>query len=289
MQRKQRWLTSQTASAYGFALPGFVMFCFSILVPFFMGFNIAFTDWDGLAKTYNYVGFANFLAVFRDQRILRPFVNSLLFALLGVIFGTVFSLGAALLVNHKSGRLSTIGRTVFFIPVCFSSILTAFIWKFIYKEVFLAVFGTKSPLGSSKTVLLAIVAMGVWNTFGINMLIYLAGLKNVPQDLYEAACVDGASPWTRFTRITLPLITPSFTVCITLTLTSWLREFSTTLAATGGGPGGASRTLAIYIYENLFDYNKAGYGQAVSLLFALLCILLGTGVSSFFRKREIES
>lgn len=281
-------IDSRIVAGFMFAVPGFAMFCFAILIPFFMGVKIAFTDWNGISKTYKYVGFANFISIFKDQRIILPFTNSLIFALFGVIGGTILSLGTAMLVNYQSGKMSKIGRTIFFIPVCFSEILTAFIWKFIYKDVFFALFGTESPLSNSSTVVLAITVMGIWNTFGINMLIYLAGLKNVPQVLYEAAKVDGASNWTQFVHITLPLITPSFTVCITLTLTSWLRQFSTTLAATGGGPGGSSNTLAIYIYENLFSYNKAGYGQAVSLLFALFCILLGIGVSTFFRKREIE-
>ena len=276
------------ASDYLFALPGFCMFSFSILIPFLMGINIAFTDWNGITKDYNYVGLDNFAAVFSDQRIVLPIRNSLLFALLGVVLGTVFSLGMALIVNSKSGRFSSFARTVFFIPVCFSSILTAFIWKFIYKEVLSSVFGIKSLLGNAKMVIPAIVIMGIWNTCGINMLIYLSGLKNIPTDYYEAAVMDGATRWDKFYHITLPMLTPSFTVCVTLTLTSWLREFATTLSATGGGPGGASRTVAIYIYENLYEYNKAGYGQAVSLLFALFCILVGSSVSRFFRKREIE-
>lgn len=275
-------------AAYIFAIPGFAMFCFSILIPFVTGFNIAFTDWNGISKTYQYVGIDNFITIFEDKGILLPFANSLLFAILGVIGGTIFSLGTAMLINYQTGKMSKIGRTIFFIPVCFSEILTAYIWKFIYKDVFFAIFGVSSPLSNPSTVILAITVMGVWNTFGINMLIYLAGLKNVPQALYEAARVDGASKWMQFIHITIPLITPSFTVCITLTLTSWLRQFSTTLAATGGGPGGASRTIAIYIYDNLFTYNKAGYGQAVSLLFAFICIVVGISVSTFFRKREIE-
>ena len=120
------------------------------------------------------------------------------------------------------------------------------------------------------------------------MLIYLSGLKNVPVDLYEAATVDGATGWQRFRKITLPMLMPSFNVCVTLTLTSWLREFGMTLSATQGGPGGASRTISIYIFENLYKFNKAGYGQAVSMLFVVFLVLIGTSVSSFFRKREVE-
>lgn len=285
---KKRTINKRTVSAYAFLLPGFAFFCFSTVIPFFNGVNIAFTDWDGIAKTYNYVGLRNFLAIFKDPRIFQPVLNSLLFAVLGVIGGTVFSLGTALLVNSVGNKLSKTARTIFFLPVCFSSILSAYIWKFIYKEVFSQVFGIKSLLGMTSTVVPAIVLIGLWNNCGINMLIYLSGLKNIPSELYESATIDGASKWSLFRHVTLPLLTPSFTVCITLTLTSWLREFATTLAATGGGPGGASRTLSIYIFNNLYQYYKAGYGEAISLLFALCLAVIGTLVSNFFRKREVE-
>ncbi len=166
--------------------------------------------------------------------------------------------------------------------------LTSFIWKFIYKEAFSALFGIKSLLGSTTWAIPAIVLMGLWNSSGINMLIYLSGLKNIPTDLYEAAIMDGASAWQKFRNITLPLLTPSFTVCVTLSLTAWFREFGMTLSATGGGPAGSTRTLSIYIFENLYSYSKAGYGQAVALVFAVFLAVIGTAVSSFFRKREVE-
>lgn len=161
-------------------------------------------------------------------------------------------------------------------------------WGFIYREVLPQLFGVKNFLGRQDLVIIAIVLMGIWNTCGINMLIYLSGLKNIPLELIEAAKIDGASTLKQFTKITVPLLTPSFTVCITLSLTSWLKEFAMTMAATGGGPAGASKTMTIYIFENLYTYNKAGYGQAVAIGFAIFLIIIGNSVSSFFRKREVE-
>ena len=285
---KKRKIDKRTVSAYVFLLPGLCMFCFSVFIPFVRGINIAFTDWNGITKDYAYVGLKNFRDIFRDQRMMQPLLNSLRFAVFGTVGINILSLGTAMLINQKTGKLSTIARITFFIPVCFSSILTAFIWGFIYKEVFSQIFGIKSLLGNTELVIVAIVIMGLWNTCGINMLIYLSGLKNIPVDLFEAARMDGANAIQKFKNITLPLLTPSFTVCITLSMTSWLKEFAMTLSATGGGPGGASKTMSIYIFENLYKYNKAGYGQAVALMFALLLIVLGNLVSTFFRKREVE-
>ncbi len=273
---------------YLFVLPGFCFFAFAMLIPFVMGINIAFTDWDGVAASYQYVGLKNFMDIFRDARIRTPFFNTLEFALIGTVVGNVVSLYLAMLINSKFEKLNHIYRTVLFIPVCFSSVLTAFLWKFLYREFISDLFGIKNLLGNPFWVIPAIVVIGVWNGAGINMLIYLSGLKNIPLELYEASKVDGANAFQQFTRVTLPLLMPAFSVCVTLTLTSWLKEFATTLSATGGGPGGASRTVSIYVYENLYKYYKAGYGQAVSFLFSLCLIVIGLCVSSFFRKREVE-
>ena len=282
-------------SAYVFLLPGLTIFSFTILLPFLMGINIAFTDWNGIARDYSYVGFANFARIFGDLRIQSSIVNSLEFCVLGTIFGNVVSLGLALVINSRvlrRGRFGTatsqMARIIFFMPVCVSAILSAFLWGYIYRDVFYKLFEINSLLGNKNTVIPAIVGIGLWNTQGINMLIYYSGLKSIPADLYEAAIVDGASVLTQFRKITVPMLMPSFTVCVTLTMTSWLREFATTLAATAGGPAGASRTISIYIYQNLFTYNRAGYGQAMAIAFTICLIALGTTVSSFFRKREVR-
>ncbi|HIS30771.1 MAG TPA: sugar ABC transporter permease [Candidatus Limivivens intestinipullorum] len=288
MRFRRKRLSSEAVSKYVFLFPGLCFFTFAIVVPFFMGINIAFTDWDGIAKDYEYVGFHNFLVAFQDKRLWVPIMNTLEFAFWGVIGNTVVSLGLALLVNARTGKLSVAARTVFYIPCCFSAILTAFLWNFLYKEIVTEIFAIKNPLGMPKWVIICIVIMQLWNTSGINMMIYLSGLKNIPSDLYEAATVDGATAFQKFGKITLPLLMPAFTVCITLALTSFMKEFALPLSSTGGGPAGASRTISIYIYENLYRYNKAGYGEAISMMFVIFLVLLSTAIQSFFRKREVE-
>lgn len=283
----KKWKINNLAK-YLFVVPALVFFTFAIVIPLCMGIHIAFTDWNGITKDYNYVGLQNFVTMFRDKRIMKPIENTLVFALLGTVTSNVASLGLALLVNQKMKKLCGIAKIIFFIPVCFSAILTAFLWGFIYRTVLPDLFGIKSLLGSKKWVIPAITVMGVWNTCGTNMLIYLAGLKSVPTDLYEACMADGANAWQRFWNITIPLLMPSFSICVTISLTSWLREFAMTLSSTGGGPAGYSRTISIYIYENLYEYNKAGYGEAISLFFVLCLVILGNLVSSFFRRREVE-
>ena len=205
-------INARTASKYLFLLPGFIMFAFAMLIPFFMGINIAFTDWNGITRDYNYVGFENFIRAFSDSRLRQPIITSFKFMVLGTTFGTIVSLGLALLVHNRlieQGRLawtSRFARTAFFAPVCVSAVLTAFLGKFVYGSVFSELFGVRSFLGMRDTVIPAIVALGIWNGSGINMLIYYSGLKSIPSDLYEAARVDGAGPVYTFFRVTLPLL-----------------------------------------------------------------------------------
>lgn len=288
MTLKGRNVRPKTTAKYLFLLPGLCFFAFAIIIPFFMGINIAFTDWNGITKDYNYVGFHNFKVALGDRQLWEPVVNTLEFTFYGVIGNTVVSLGLALLVNHRLGKLTTFARTIFYIPCCLSAVLTAFLWNFIYKQIITEVFGIKNLLGMPEWVIICIVVMQLWNTCGINMLIYLSGLKNISVDLYEAAIMDGASAFQKFRYITLPMLMPSFTVCITLSLTNFMKTFAMPLASTGGGPAGASRTISIYIFENLYRYNRAGYGEAISVMFVVFLVILSTAVQSFFRKREIE-
>ena len=147
--KSRKKMDKRSIAAYVFLFPGLAFFGFAVLLPFFMGANIAFTDWNGISSDYNYVWFDNFLHILEDAKIRAPFLNSFKFAVLGTISSNVFSLCLAMLLNQKLGKLTNIARVMFFIPVCFSAILTSFIWKFIYKEAFSALFGIKSLLGST--------------------------------------------------------------------------------------------------------------------------------------------
>lgn len=271
-----------------FTVPSLIFFSIALLIPFFMGINIAFTDWNGVAKTYNYVGLKNFIKILSDSRIVAPARNTLILAIIGVIVNNIVTLSLAILFTKFEGRFGNICRLIVFIPCCLSGVLSAYVWKFIYRFVLSAVTGLSSPLGSMLWVLPAIVVIGLWNGAGINMLIYYAALRNVPQELIEAAIVDGAGRGQVFRKITLPMIAPAFTICITMTFTSMLKEFGTVMSATGGGPARASETISMYIYNNLYTYSKAGYGQAISFVFLAFLIIVGNLMTNFFRKREVE-
>lgn len=270
-----------------FLLPSIVLFVFTVAFPFFSGLYIAFTDWDGISKTYQFVGLTNFVSMFQDKNIFSSIRVTLLFALGYTIFNNVLALILGVILNQKF-RGRNFFKTIFFIPMALSAVLAAFVWGFIDRNILSGTILSHSLLGSPSTVLIGIIIIALWNGIGSNIMIYMAGLTNIPGDYYEAADIDGANGWKRFRYITLPLLGPSFTMCITLTLTSALREFGTTMAATGGGPARSSEMLSILIYKNLFSYQKAGYGQAVALIFMVILMVIGIGLTRFFRSKEVE-
>ena len=272
---------------FSFLIPVLFFFGFSIIVPFISGLYISLTDWNGVSKEMNFVGIRNFINIFSNADILQPIKNTVVYTLIVTILGNVISLLLALAINRKF-RGRTFARIAFFMPTSISVILAVFIWGYIFRDVFKALFGWSSLLGNKSTVLWGIAIIHMWIDVGINMLVYLSSLTTVPRELYESAELDGASDVQKFFKVTLPMIVPAFTTCITLSLTYGLREFATPYAATQGGPAGASETIGIYIYNHLMSYNKAGYGQAISVVFTIALIAIGAGLSGALRKKEVE-
>lgn len=276
----------KTKGFFWFLLPSVVLLAFAVAIPFFSGLNIAFTDWDGISKEYSYIGLQNFAQIFKDKNIVTSIKVTLLFAIGYTLLNNILSLLLAILLKQKF-KGNGIIKTVFFVPMALSAVLAAFVWGFIDRNI-LSQFLGGSILGNPDTVILGIIIISLWCGIGSNIMVYLAGLTNIPEDYYEAAAIDGATGWVAFKNITLPLLGPSFTMCITLTLTSALREFGVTMSATGGGPARSSEMISIFIYKNLFSYQKAGYGQAVALVFMVILMALGIGLTRFFRSKEVE-
>lgn len=272
---------------YLFLAPSLVIFMFTTIYPFLSGICIAFTDWDGISKTINYVGIQNFLIMFQDKNVWNSIWITIAYALGYTLVNNVMALLLAVCLNDSFKGIGIL-KTIFFVPMALSPVLAAFIWGFIDRSILSGTLFESSLLGNPKTVLTGIMIIALWNGIGSNIMIYLAGLSNIPAEYYEAAAIDGASGAQQFRFITIPLLGPSFTMCITLTLTGALREFVTVMSSTGGGPADSSQTLSVLIYKNLFGYQKAGYGQAISITFMLVLIIVGMSLTRFFRSREVE-
>jgi multiple sugar transport system permease protein len=243
--------------------------------------GIALTDWDLLSPP-EFVGFKNFVRLLtRDDTYFKVLRNTLVFTVSSVSATMVLSLLVALAMNAAL-RGIVIFRTAYYLPVVTSSVAVAVVWTWFYNPDFgplnyyLAAVGLKPPpwLGSPDWALPAVIIVAIWKSVGYDMILWLAGLQGIPQHLYEAAAIDGAGRWRRFTAITLPLLTPTTFFVLVISLIQAFQVFDTVQVMTGGGPADASRTMVVYIYDQGFRFLKMGYAAAVAWMLFLFIFLI---------------
>lgn len=286
MSDKKKRLIKNEVKDFTFVLPSLLIFIFIIIMPLISGIRYTFTDWNGMSKELNFVGLKNYITVFSDKDLLLPIRNTAIFTLVTTVLINVCGLALAMMVEKEFKGVNII-KSIVFIPLVVSLVLVSYMWMYVYSDFF-GMLGWNSPLISPKTVLLGLCAMAIWKEVGLAMMIYLAALKGVSSDYYEAATIDGAGFWAKFKNVTIPMIAPAFTYCIPLWLAGGLRMYDYSYVATQGGPQHASESMAYYIYQYLFPFNKVGYGQTVAIIYLVFCILLSNVVTRMLRKREIE-
>ena len=284
MKKKINW--KKELMDFSFLAPALILFLFIILVPLVRGVQYTFTNWDGLMPKLNYVGLKNYITVIHDKDLIQPICNTILFTLVTVVAINVIGLAVAMAVNKEFKGVNII-KSIIFIPLVVSLVLVSQMWMYVYSDFF-SMLGWKSPLIDKKTSMLGLCIMSIWRESGLAMMIYLAGLKNIPGEINEAAIIDGANFWQRFRNVTVPFLAPAFTYCIPLWLAAGLRMYDYSFVATSGGPQHSTETMAYYIYSYLFPYNKVGYGQTVAVLYLIVCIILSNVVTRTLRKREFE-
>ncbi len=268
-----------------FVLPALLVFVFTIVIPLVSGIKIAFTNWNGLATDYQFVGFKNLWILLKDKQIIRPIENTLFYTVATVIVINSMGLLMAIALNRKFRGAKTL-RALIFSPMITSLVIASFIWAYIFRDVFPRVFGIEGFLGNPKTVMYAIILICIWRDTGFCAIIYSAGLSAVPDDLLEAATIDGANRWQRFRMVTFKMIAPAFTNCITLWIGYGLKCYDYPVAATGGGPGQSSQTITMYVFQQMFQNNRAGYGQMGALVLTILIIIITSVITYILRKRE---
>ena len=253
----------------------------------------AFTDWNGL-KHARWIGLGNFREIFRDHAARGALEHTLLLAFAFVVATNVIGLALAVALNRTLKARNFI-RALFFAPVVMSPLAVSFIWQYLFDysgplNHLLGALGLDSWkqawLGSPTWALWTIFVVMVWQFAGLAMIIYLAGLQGIPEELDEAAAVDGAAMLFRFRRVTLPLLAPALTIALTLTLINGLRVFDQILALTNGGPVDASETLATQVYKQTVVNGRFGYGAALALVLTILIAVFALAQLLVLRARE---
>ena len=285
-------------------IPAAILFVVVILVPFIMGMAYSFTAWRGSyfkGSEHWYgalVGFKNYIKVFHSQKFITSFVYTIKFTVVAVVIKNIVSLGMALMVR-KVGKGKGFFRTVFFFPNLLGGLAMGFIWSFIFQNVYsLMLFGEDSPihipflcdmLQDPNKAVFAMAIMATWQTAGYLMLIYLNGLNNIPEDLYEAASIDGATAWQKFRHITVPMLMPAFTIVFFLTLSSSFKMLDENLALTGGDFG--TRMLSLQILLTTRENTPPNYGmaQAQAVIFFILIAVVSIVQVIVTKRKEIEA
>lgn len=285
-------------------IPAIILFVVVILVPFIMGVAYSFTAWRGSyfkGSEHWYgalVGFKNYIKVFHSQKFITSFVYTIKFTVVAVVIKNIVSLGMALMVR-KVGKGKGFFRTVFFFPNLLGGLAMGFIWSFIFQNVYsLMLFGEDSPihipflcdmLQDPNKAVFAMAIMATWQTAGYLMLIYLNGLNNIPEDLYEAASINGATAWQKFRHITVPMLMPAFTIVFFLTLSSSFKMLDENLALTGGDFG--TRMLSLQILLTTRENTPPNYGmaQAQAVIFFILIATVSIIQVIVTKRKEIEA
>jgi raffinose/stachyose/melibiose transport system permease protein len=280
-----------------FAGPAAVLFCAVVIVPFVYGIYLTFTSWDGVAKTKPFVGAANYAAAFSDADYWHALGRTAIYSLFAVVLINIVAFALAYLVT-SGVKGQNFFRAGFFIPNLIGGIVLGYVWKFIFNKVLTQIMNTEtSMLTSSGTALIAIVVVYIWQYGGYIMLIYITGLTGVPADTLEAASIDGANSWQTLTKIKIPMIAPTITICTFLTLTSAFKQFDVNLALTNGSGSvnflgnyitNGSEMLALNIYHTAFTENNYALSQAESVLFFIILAIVSIIQVRTSNKKEVS-
>ena len=278
-----------------FLLPTFAAFCIGFLYPFFKGAFLSFCKFK-LTSQWTWVGFSNYIKAFSDSSFLHAFWYTALFAFVSVVFINVLAFTVAYFLT-KGIRGSNLFRTVFFMTNLIGGIVLGYIWSMIF-DGFLVKYNTSVVLNSTFG-FWGLIILICWQQVGYMMIIYIAGLQSIPEDMLEAARIDGANNWQTLWKITIPNMMSSFTICIFLTLTNGFKLFDQNLALTAGRPflqqpdGSVIKTtemLALNIYSAFYSGggNNRGVGQAKAVVFFILVAAIGLLQLQATRKKEVQ-
>jgi multiple sugar transport system permease protein len=290
---------SRTRALVLFLGPALAAIGLFFFVPVLAAFVMSFTDFDiyslGDLHYARFVGVRNYLQLFEDPLFWKALWNTLYFLVAGGPLSIAVSLGAAVLLQSKLVRCRSFFRFVYFAPVVTTLVAVAIVWRFIYHprfgvlNFFLSHLGVNMIdwLGDPHWAMPAIIILAVWKNFGYNMIIFIAGLQNIPASLYEAASIDGAGTWQRFTKITLPMLAPTTVFITVITMIGYFQLFAEPYVMTQGGPLNSTLSIVLLMYQQGFRWWNMGYSAAIAfVLFA--CILVASIVQTQLQGRGGE-
>jgi len=266
-----------------FLLPAFVLFLLFVIYPIFRAAYFSLFNWNGLGPATDFVGLNNYKQILTDQVFIKAVVNGLLIVLLSLTIQLPLALMLAIMVGRDlPGR--AFFRVIFFMPYVISEVITAIIWLSLFSPdpdrglinaVLILLPGVQAQnfLGDIHQVMACIFIVLTWKFFGLHMLLFMAGLQNIPKEFEEAAMIDGANRWQTIWKVTIPLLGTTIRTCVLLSVLGSLTQFNLVWIMTRGGPVNASEVMATYMYRYAFIRFQLGYGSAVALVMLAICLV----------------
>lgn len=262
------------------SLPALMLYGMFFVYPLLRGVGMSLTDWDGMGQA-NFVGLKNFIDFFSDERAMHDIETTLLFAVGSAALLNLVGLCYALLMN-RDFRGRSIVRVIIYLPAIISPLIMGYIWYFLLQPGRGFLYYAFQQLGWPDLIgnwvltypksMLVLILVNVWQFAGMTMIIYLAGLQSIPGELLEAATIDGATPWQRFTRVTLPLLMPAIRINVVTNIIGSLSVFDIIMSLTEGGPGYSTESLSIYIMRMCYG-SRTGYSTAVALILFFIILV----------------
>lgn len=272
-----------------FVLPTFLAFSIGFIIPFFQGLYLSFCQFT-TAKNAEFIGLGNYIRVFNDDTFIDSFGFTVLFAIVSILAINVIAFTLAMILTRDHLKGKNVFRTVFFMPNLIGGIVLGYIWQILLNGV-LSIVGEPLLALNSTAGYWGLIILMCWQQIGYMMIIYIAGIQNVPETLTEAAAIDGATSRQTLLKVKLPMVMPSITICVFLTLTNSFKLFDQNLALTAGEPNHATEMLALNIYNTFYARAGAqwkGLGQAKAVVFCILVVVIALIQFKATHKREVQ-
>lgn len=257
--------------------------CFNT-IPLIRGVIYSFTNFKGFG-TYDFVGFRNYMDLFTDPRIGGSYLFTIKLAIVATVVTNVISLVLALGLNSRI-KGKTFLRAAYFVPNVLGALVVGYIFQYFFTYILPGITGGSSMLSNSKTAWIAIVIVCAWQSIAMNTIIYISGLQTVPEDVYEAGDLDGATGWKKFKHLTFPLIVPFFTINMVLCVKNFLMVFDQIMAMTKGGPEQSTESISYLIYNNGLSGGSFGYQSANAVVFFIVIVAISVAQMTISGRKE---
>lgn len=287
----KRKITNRDKTFWAIIIPVLILFFIFNTLPMIKGVVYSFTNYRGYG-TYDYVGIRNYIDLFSDARVGKSYLFTFKYALVGTVLVNVLSLVVALGLNSKI-RFKSALRGIYFVPNILGGLVIGYIFSFMFTYIVPAAGAAfniswiqNSILSSEKYAWIGVLIVGVWQAVAMNTIIYISGLQTVPQDVYEASMLDGASKWKEFWHVTLPLVVPFVTINLVLSTKNFLMVFDQIISLTKGGPAQSTESISYLIYRNGMDGGQFGFQSANAVIFFVVIVAISIFQMTIMNKKE---